>query len=78
MLVCKARRRSGSRSKAGWTVVLRVPRHVEGVPFVEAALERGVLVQPGDFYCLPQGRVVMSLLTPEDVWARGLARLPID
>jgi len=64
--------------EGGWTVVLRVPRHVDGAPFVEAALERGVLVQPGDFYGLPQGRVVMSLLTPPEVWARGLGLLPID
>jgi alanine-synthesizing transaminase len=64
--------------QGGWTVVLRVPRNVEGVPFVEAALARDVLVQPGDFYGLPKGRAVLSLLTPPDKWLRGLAALPID
>ena len=63
--------------EAGWTAVLRVPRTVGGVPFVDAALERGVLVQPGEFYGLPPGRVVVSLLTPPEVWARGLELLPV-
>ena len=64
--------------EAGWTAVLRVPRTGGGVPFVEAALGRGVLVQPGEFYGLPPGRVVVSLLTRPEVWARGLELLPVD
>jgi aspartate/methionine/tyrosine aminotransferase len=64
--------------EAGWTAVLRVPRTVEGVPFVEAALRKGVLVQPGEFYGLASGRAVVSLLTPAEVWVRGLELLPID
>jgi alanine-synthesizing transaminase len=52
----------------GWAVVLRVPRGW----FVEEALERGVIVQPGEFYGLPEGRVVLSLLTPVAEWKRGL------
>jgi aspartate/methionine/tyrosine aminotransferase len=64
--------------QGGWTVVLRVPRTVKGRPFAEAALEHGVVVQPGEFYGLPEGRVVLSLLTPSSVWERGLALLPID
>jgi aspartate/methionine/tyrosine aminotransferase len=63
--------------EAGWTAVLRVPRTVGGVPFVEAALARGVLVQPGEFYGLPPGRAVVSLLTRPEVWARGLELLPV-
>ena len=62
----------------GWTVVLRVPRTVKGRPFAEAALEQGVVVQPGEFYGLPEGRVVLSLLTPSLAWERGLGLLPID
>jgi hypothetical protein len=58
--------------------VLRVPREVEGQPFAEAALDRGVLVQPGEFYGLPDGRAVVSLLSPPEVWDRGLKLLPID
>jgi aspartate/methionine/tyrosine aminotransferase len=62
----------------GWTVVLRVPRDVNGHSFAEAALNRGALSQPGEFYGLPEGRAVLSLLTPPEIWDRGLARLPID
>ena len=64
--------------EGGWTAVLRVPRTVDCIPFAEAALDLGVLTQPGEFYGLPEGRAVLSLLTPPNIWARGLARLPID
>jgi alanine-synthesizing transaminase len=42
-----------------------------------AALERGVLVQPGELYGLPEGRAVLSLLTLGDLWREGLAALPL-
>ncbi|HTV07935.1 MAG TPA: pyridoxal phosphate-dependent aminotransferase [Candidatus Aquilonibacter sp.] len=64
--------------EGGWTAVLRVPREIEGRPFAEAALDRGVLVQPGEFYGLPEGRAVVSLLSVPQVWDRGLKLLPID
>jgi aspartate/methionine/tyrosine aminotransferase len=64
--------------EGGWTAVLRIPRDVEGQPFAEAALDRGVLVQPGEFYGLPDGRAVVSLLSLPEVWDRGLKLLPID
>ena len=64
--------------EGGWTAVLRVPREVEGQPFAEAALGRGALVQPGEFYGLPDGRAVVSLLTLPELWDRGLKLLPID
>jgi len=64
--------------QGGWATVLRVPRHIGGKPFVDSALERGVIVQPGEFYGLPEGRVVLSLLTPAEVWQRGIAALPVD
>ncbi len=64
--------------QGGWTAVLRVPRTVDGKEFVQAALARGVLVQPGEFYGLDDGRAVLSLLTPPEIWAAGLKRLPID
>lgn len=69
----------GSRlaCEGGWTVVLRIPREVDGQDFAEAALDRGVLVQPGQFYGLPEGRIVLSLLTPTQEWDKGLERLPI-
>lgn len=56
----------------GWTAVLRVPRTVGGVEFADAALRSGVVVQPGEFYGLPQGRVVVSLLTPEAAMRDGM------
>ena len=59
----------------GWTAVLRVPRTVRGVEFSLAALDEGVVVQPGSFYGLPEGRVVVSLLTPPEVWGEGMRRL---
>ncbi len=63
--------------EAGWTVVLRVPRHVDGEDFAFAAMRAGVLVQPGEFYGLPAGRCVLSLLTEPAVWEEGLQRLPL-
>lgn len=64
--------------EGGWTAVMRVPREVDGQSFAEAALDRGVLVQPGEFYGLPAGRAVVSLLSLPEVWDRGLGLLPID
>ena len=63
--------------EGGWTVILRVPRSVDGLTLSEAAVDRGVLVQPGEFYGMQAGRVVLSLLTPPEEWERGLQRLPI-
>jgi aspartate/methionine/tyrosine aminotransferase len=59
--------------QGGWTAVLRVPRHPD---FALTALEAGVLLQPGEFYGLPEGRAVLSLLTPPETWTKGLERLP--
>ncbi len=61
--------------EAGWTAVLRVPRTIDGVDFCTAALGQGIMGQPGEFYGLPAGRVVLSLLTPPDVWRKGVALL---
>ncbi|HEY4355895.1 MAG TPA: pyridoxal phosphate-dependent aminotransferase [Acidobacteriaceae bacterium] len=71
-------RGNGLVLQGGWTAILRVSRHVKDKPFVEAALDHGVIVQPGEFYGLPEGRVVVSLLTPPEIWQRGLAQLPVD
>jgi alanine-synthesizing transaminase len=64
--------------QAGWAAVLRVPRTVHGTDFVNAALDRGVIVQPGEFYGLGEARAVLSLLTPPEIWKSGLDLLPID
>ena len=63
--------------EGGWTVVLRVPRFVKGEAFAFAAMRHGVLVQPGTFYGLPEGRCVLSLLTEPSLWQEGLDRLPL-
>lgn len=64
--------------EGGWTAVLRVPRHVAGEEFALACLQRGVVVQSGERYGLPAGRVVLSLLTSMSDWAEGIALLPVD
>jgi alanine-synthesizing transaminase len=64
--------------QGGWTATLRVPRTIDGREFVAAALDRGVLVQPGDFYGLSDARAVVSLLTPPEIWAAGLRLLPTE
>jgi alanine-synthesizing transaminase len=61
--------------QGGWTAVVRVPREVDGEEFAMAALERGVVVQPGEFYRLASGRVVVSLLTEIEVWEKGMELL---
>jgi alanine-synthesizing transaminase len=63
--------------QAGWTAILRVPRTVQDQEFALSALSHGVLVQPGTFYGLPEGRAVISLLTPPVTLVSGLAGLPI-
>ena len=64
--------------QGGWTAILRVPRTVDGKQFAEAALDRCVLVQPGEFYGIGEGRAVLSLLSAPDIWAAGLKLLPVD
>jgi alanine-synthesizing transaminase len=69
--------------EGGWTAILRVPRsahHSRGelLPFALAALDHGALVQPGEFYSLGEGHIVLSLLTPPEVWRAGLPLLPVD
>ena len=58
--------------------MLRIPRTVQGLPFAEAALQGGVLVQPGEFYGASAGHIVLSLLTPTGIFKRGLALLPLQ
>ncbi len=61
----------------GWIAVLRVPRYVQGVAFAAKALEQGVVVQPGEFYGLSAGHIVLSLLTPPEIWQAGIATLQL-
>ncbi len=62
--------------EGGWSVVLRVPNTRPEDEWVMALLDAGVLVQPGYFFDLPgDGYLVLSLLTAEEDFAEGVARL---
>lgn len=64
------------RVEGGWSLVLRVPATESGE---EAALrllrKHKVLVHPGEFYGMGPGRLVVSLLTPEETYREGLLRV---
>ncbi|HXE90112.1 MAG TPA: pyridoxal phosphate-dependent aminotransferase [Terriglobales bacterium] len=62
--------------EGGWYVVLRVPAHQPDEDLALALLGRhGVLLHPGHFYDFPsEGHLVLSLLTPPDIFAEGLRR----
>lgn len=62
--------------EGGWSAVLRVPRVMTDEELALALLDQGVLVQPGYFFDFAQeGHLVLSLLTPEMVFAEGLRRI---
>ncbi len=56
--------------EGGWTVVVRMTAEA-----VERTVETGVIVQPGGFYGLGDGRAVVSLITPVEEMRRGLGIL---
>jgi aspartate/methionine/tyrosine aminotransferase len=60
---------------AGWSAVLRFPRVVAEEALVLGVLREGVAVYPGYFFDFPhEGYLVVSLLPPIEVFARGLRR----
>lgn len=63
--------------EGGWYAVLRLPATHGEEDWVLSLLEEdGVLVQPGWFYDFEsEPFVVLSLLTPEDVWQDGVRRI---
>jgi aspartate/methionine/tyrosine aminotransferase len=62
--------------EGGWSAVIRVPRVMPDEELAIALLDRGVVVQPGYFFDFEKdGYLVVSLLTREDVFAEGIARL---
>ncbi|HEV7766998.1 MAG TPA: pyridoxal phosphate-dependent aminotransferase [Thermoanaerobaculia bacterium] len=62
--------------EGGWSVVVRVPRVMSDDELAMALLDRGVVVQPGYFFDFhADGYLVLSLLTREDVFAAGVAKL---
>jgi len=63
--------------EGGWYAVLRVPStRADEELAIEALTAEGVFVHPGHFYEFPaDGYLVLSLLTPEQTFAKGLGRL---
>jgi DNA-binding transcriptional MocR family regulator len=62
--------------EGGWYAILQVPRIRTEEEWTLHLLARGVLVQPGYFYDFEsEAYLVVSLLTPEDVFERGIAIL---
>ncbi|MHB0971174.1 MAG: pyridoxal phosphate-dependent aminotransferase [Thermoanaerobaculia bacterium] len=63
--------------EGGWSAVLRIPRIASDETVVLDLLDRdGVLVHPGYFFDFPsEGFLVLSLLTPPDVFAEGVRRV---
>jgi hypothetical protein len=65
------------RVEGGWSAVVRLPATRDEDALVLALLQRHrVLVHPGYYFDLPRGTfAVISLLTPEETFAEGFARL---
>ena len=63
--------------EGGWSVLLRRPAVDDDEACTLRLLrEQHLVVQPGHFFDIPsEGYLVLSLLTPEDAWEKGLARL---
>jgi alanine-synthesizing transaminase len=63
-------------AEGGWSAVLRVPRLRTDEELALALLERHVLVHPGYFFDFAsEGHLVVSLLTPPDVFEEGLKQV---
>ena len=59
--------------EGGWSAVIRVPRVMSDDELALALLDRGVVVQPGYFFDFhAEGYVVVSLLTPAEVFVEGV------
>lgn len=62
--------------EGGWSAVVRVPRVMSDEELALALLDRGVVVQPGYFFDFAaEGYIVVSLLTDEEAFSKGVARL---
>lgn len=72
-LVGSAATRLGA--SGGWSACLRLPATQDEDAWALMLLQRGVVAQPGYLYDLPGTCLVLSLLTPPEVLAEGLAVL---
>jgi aspartate/methionine/tyrosine aminotransferase len=62
-------------ARAGWSALLRFPATRSDEALALAALDRGVLTQPGYFFDLDGAWLVLSLLSAPADLARGIAEL---
>jgi hypothetical protein len=64
-------------TEGGWSAILQLPNlRTEDAWMADFITRHQVLVQPGYFFDMPsEPYAVVSLLTPEDVFAEGIARL---
>jgi aspartate/methionine/tyrosine aminotransferase len=64
-------------SEGGWSAILQVPRILSEEDWITRLLkEKAVIVQPGYFFDMPgEAYLVVSLLTPEDEFREGIARV---
>ncbi len=62
--------------EGGWSAVIRVPRMMTDDELALRLLDEGVIVQPGYFFDFErEGYLVVSLLTPEDTFSAGVAKI---
>lgn len=61
----------------GWSALVRLPAVLDDEEIaIRLLTERGVAVQPGFLFDLPSdGTLVLSLLTPEPIWRKGLEEI---
>lgn len=61
---------------AGWYAVLKLPRVMSDEAWALSLVDAGVVTQPGYYFDLPdEAMLVLSLLTEEDEFFKGVARL---
>jgi alanine-synthesizing transaminase len=65
------------QAEGGWYAILRLPHVLDDDAWALCLLEQdGVVTQPGYFYGMSRGaHLVLSLITPPDLFARGVAQL---
>jgi aspartate/methionine/tyrosine aminotransferase len=63
--------------EGGWSAIVRIPRFDSDEAFALRLIEeQGVVIHPGYFFDFEtEGHIVVSLLTPPDIFEKGVARL---
>lgn len=71
----EGRRAELLRADGGWCGVVRFMDSRTDEEFSLALLRQGVLIQPGYLFDLPEHHLVLSFLTPTEIFERGVRRL---